>query len=168
MNFMDPNRPLVNAKAETVHEKRSFAKSFREKRCLVPATGFFDYRGSDPKGKKRRYLFETDDKFYVFAGLWQESGGVRYYTIITTEPNDVVKEFHHRMPVILRKADYERWLDPKSTEEELRAMLTPWAGKMTATEAPKGGAAKAAEPEPENHPKKPKAEKRKPASERTR
>lgn len=137
-NFMDPKYPLVNAKAETVHELRTFKKAFATSRCLVPAEGFYDYRGSDPKGAKRRYLFEVPrQKLIAMAGLWQERNGVRQYTIVTTGPNDVMKEFHHRMPVVLAKADYARWLDPETPIEELRGLLRPWAGKMTATEAPK-------------------------------
>src|SRR5262245_9608317 len=68
-NFMDPKRLLVNAVAETVTERRTFSKAFRESRCLVPATGFYDYRKSDPPGQKGRYLFTTSDEFFVFAGL---------------------------------------------------------------------------------------------------
>jgi putative SOS response-associated peptidase YedK len=96
---MDPKRLLVNAVAETVQEKRTFAKVFRETRCLVPATGFYDYRKSDPPGQKMRYLFTTPDELFAFAGLWQERDGVRSYTLLTTGPNKVVAEYHHRMPV---------------------------------------------------------------------
>jgi putative SOS response-associated peptidase YedK len=145
---MDPKFLLANAKAETAAELRTFKKAFASTRCLVPANGFYDYRKSDPKGSKRRYLFEVPDvDVYAMAGLWQERNGVRQFTIVTTEPNDVVKEFHHRMPVILAKADCDRWLDPAASAEDLQGLLRPWAGKLTATEAPKGGAVKAeAEP----------------------
>jgi putative SOS response-associated peptidase YedK len=137
MNFMDPNRPLVNAKAETVAELRTFSKAFRETRCLVPATGFYDYRRSDPPGQKTRYLFTTDDMVFGFAGLWQERDGIRRYTIITTAPNRVVKEYHHRMPVILPRDEYDAWLDPKAKVEELHELLVPWEGSMTVIPAPK-------------------------------
>jgi putative SOS response-associated peptidase YedK len=136
-NFMDPKRLLVNAMAETVAEKRTFAKAFREARCLVPATGFYDYRKSDPPGQKGRYLFTTPDEYFAFAGLWQERDGVRSYTLLTCEPNKVVKEYHHRMPVILPKKAYATWLDPDATAAELQELLVPWMGKMTATAAPK-------------------------------
>jgi putative SOS response-associated peptidase YedK len=136
-NFMDPKRLLVNAVAETVAEKRTFSKAFRETRCLVPATGFYDYRKPDPPGQKGRYLFTTPDEFFAFAGLWQERDGVRSYTLLTTEPNKVVAEYHHWMPVILPKKAYSTWLDPDATAAELQEMLVPWAGNMTATAAPK-------------------------------
>jgi putative SOS response-associated peptidase YedK len=136
-NFFDPKRLLVNAMAETVAEKRTFAKAFRETRCLVPATGFYDYRKSDPPGQKGRYLFETGDELFAFAGIWRESDSVRMYTLLTCEPNTVVKEYHHRMPVILPKKAYAAWLDPDATAEDLQELLVPWAGKMTATAAPK-------------------------------
>jgi hypothetical protein len=96
-NFMFPNELLVNAASESVAKKRTFAKAFRESRCLVPATGFYDHRGSDPVGKRRRYLFETPDEFIAFAGLWRE-GRVRMYALLTCEPNEVVSEYHHRYP----------------------------------------------------------------------
>jgi putative SOS response-associated peptidase YedK len=136
-SFFEPMRLLVNAVAETITKRRTFSKAFRETRCLVPATGFYDYRKSDPSGQKGRYLFTTPEEFFAFAGLWQERDGVRSYTLLTTEPNEVVAEYHHRMPVILPKKAYAAWLDPASTEEELHEVLVPWAGKMTATAAPK-------------------------------
>ena len=76
-------------------------------------------------------------KLFAFAGLWQEREGFRNYTILTCEPNKVVKEYHHRMPVILPKRAYSAWLDPSSSLAELQDLLVPWAGKMTATAAPK-------------------------------
>jgi putative SOS response-associated peptidase YedK len=82
-------------------------------------------------------LFETGDELFAFAGLWRESDGVRVYTLLTSEPNKVVKEYHHRMPVILPKKAYAAWFDANSTPEELQGLLVPWAGKMTATAAPK-------------------------------
>jgi putative SOS response-associated peptidase YedK len=69
--------------------------------------------------------------------LWQERDGVRSYTLLTCEPNKVVKEYHHRMPVILPKKAYSAWLDPDATAAELQDLLVPWAGKMTAMAAPK-------------------------------
>jgi putative SOS response-associated peptidase YedK len=60
--------------------------------------------------------------------------------LLTTEPNKVVKEYHHRMPVILSKKAYAAWLDPDATAAELQELLVPWAGKMTATAAPKPNA----------------------------
>jgi putative SOS response-associated peptidase YedK len=105
-NFADPKRPLVNAKAETVATLRTFSKAFRETRCLVPADGYYEYRQSDPAGKKRRYLFRPGEGVFAFPGLWQERDGVRSYTIITTDPNDVASEYHNRMPVLLHRDDY--------------------------------------------------------------
>jgi putative SOS response-associated peptidase YedK len=76
---------------------------------------------------------------YAMSGLWQERNGVRQFTNVTTKQNDVVKGFHHRMPVVLAKADYDRWLDSKTPIGELLLLLNPWAEKLTATEAPKSG-----------------------------
>jgi putative SOS response-associated peptidase YedK len=158
-NWNDPKRPLVNAKAETVATLRTFANAFRETRCLVPADGYYEYRGSDPAGAKRRYLFRPPDEVFAFPGLWQERDGVRYYTILTTEPNEAAREYHNRMPAILPRSDYDRWLDPNAKPDGLLGLLMPWAGPLTAdlkAKEPKTG-------EPAKEPKPAKGKKEKPA-----
>src|SRR5262249_36410613 len=141
-NPFDPKRPLVNARADKVAKSPVFRKAFRETRCLVPVDGYYEYRQSDPAGRKRRYLFQPDNKGFAVAGMGQQEGEARTYTFITTEPNGVAAEIHNRMPVLLHKADYDRWLDPAKTVDDLLAMLRPWDGPLTATETPKGVAKK--------------------------
>ncbi len=130
---------LFNARAETLARKPAFRDAFRERRCLVPASGFYEWKA---EGKKKiPYLIQmSDGRPFAFAGLWErwERGDppVESCTIVTTEPNDVVRALHDRMPVILSPADYGRWLDPASPPVELLSLLTPFAGQLTA--APTG------------------------------
>jgi putative SOS response-associated peptidase YedK len=138
---------LINARAETVREKRSFADAYDSRRCLVPADGFYEWVEEDGGKQPYRVAFD-DDRPFAMAGLyerWQppepettqtglgafgggagakgttESGDDRVretFTVVTTEPNDVVAELHHRMAVILAPDEEERWLHGDSDEAE--------------------------------------------------
>lgn len=102
---------FINARIETVDEKPAFRDLLRGQRCLVPTNGFYEWKGS---GKhKTPYWFGTgDDVVLCFGGLWSRAVGsdVDTFAIITTPPNDVVAEFHDRMPLILRPDEWDRWL----------------------------------------------------------
>lgn len=104
---------LINARAETVHEKPSFRSSLKKQRCLVPADGFYEWQTRD-KGKVPQYIRLRTGGLFAFAGLWSEwdSGTeiMRTFTIITTGANQELESVHHRMPVILRPKDYDDWL----------------------------------------------------------
>ncbi|MDT8446728.1 MAG: SOS response-associated peptidase [bacterium] len=109
-------KPLINARCETLHEKRSFKESFSKRRCLVVADGFYEWKKSS-EGKKP-FLFQlTDGEPFVMAGVWDcwtAPGGKSERlscAILTTEANELVRPLHHRMPVILRAKDFRRWLD---------------------------------------------------------
>ncbi|MEE8205788.1 MAG: SOS response-associated peptidase [Nitrospinaceae bacterium] len=113
---------LINARAETVHEKPSFKSSFKKRRCLVPADGFYEWQARD-KGKVPQYIHLRTGGLFAFAGLWSEwdSGTeiLQTFTIITTDANRELESIHHRMPVILMPQDYDCWLaaslqDPKN------------------------------------------------------
>ena len=119
---------MINARAETVATKPSFRNAFRKRRCLIPANGFYEWRGE--KGNKQPYYITTSSaKPFAFAGLWEtwtdkESGEESVYkscTIITTAAGESIREIHHRMPVILNPEFYEKWLntnikDPKELQ----------------------------------------------------
>lgn len=128
---------MINARAETVAEKPSFRKAFRERRCLILADGFYEWRKTD-SGKQPYYIRMQDESPFAFAGLWERwSRGVdevRSCAIITTKPNGLVRGIHDRMPVILPAENYEAWLDPDLREIELlTSLLTPYpAGDMQA------------------------------------
>jgi len=111
---------MINARAETVAEKPSYRTALRSRRCLVPANGFFEWRRV---GITRApfYIHMKDESLFAFAGLydtWRDPNGVAVttYTIITTEPNELVATIHDRMPVILHREDEDRWLDPGITD----------------------------------------------------
>ena len=127
---------MFNARAETITEKPSFRNSFRRRRCLVPATGFYEWR-TEPGTKKKipvHFTLKSGEPF-CFAGLWDEwvSGDgevVRSFTIITTTPNELVAGVHDRMPVILHREDEGRWVRAGG-DAGLTALLVPFpAGLM--------------------------------------
>lgn len=110
---------LINARAETVHEKPSFKSSFKQRRCLVPTDGFYEWQVRDA-GKFPQYIRLRTGGLFAFAGLWSEwdSGKeiLKTFTIITTNANRDIESVHHRMPVILMPENYENWLAPASKE----------------------------------------------------
>jgi putative SOS response-associated peptidase YedK len=114
----------INARAETVTTLPTYKEPFRHKRCIVPATGFYepDKIHFTKPPYPWHYFKLKDQKVFGFAGLYdvwkdRETGKEMYtYTIITTEPNAVVGEFHDRMPVILQREDEDTWLNPDISE----------------------------------------------------
>jgi putative SOS response-associated peptidase YedK len=126
----------INAKAETVAQLPTFREPFRHKRCLVPATGFYepDKINKDKPPFIWHYFKLKDQPLFGFAGLYdiwidKQTGKEIYsYTIITTTPNAVVGKYHDRMPVILQKDDEETWLSPDIAEPEpLLSLLKPYS-----------------------------------------
>jgi putative SOS response-associated peptidase YedK len=127
---------LANARGETVAEKPSFRNAFRRGRCLIPASGFYEWQGV--KGRKQPYyIYPRDRELFGIAGiteLWQgPDGPVHTCAIITTEANDLMKNIHDRMPVILRPEDYAAWLasDNQATAE-LQQLIKPCPAAMMA------------------------------------
>ena len=115
----------INARAETVADKPSFRAAFKARRCIVPASGFYEWTGA--KGQKQAYYIAGRDGTPLsFAGLWEgwkepESGDrIETFTIIVTEANDFLQPWHHRMPVILESASFGAWLDGSAGTELLR------------------------------------------------
>jgi putative SOS response-associated peptidase YedK len=110
---------LINARGETLSEKPAFRGSYKYKRCLILADGFYEWKATiGTKVKIPYYLQLKDGKPFGFAGLWSDwqaadGSEVRSCTIITTTPNALVAPIHNRMPAILRAEDREEWLDPK-------------------------------------------------------
>ncbi|MGA2105909.1 SOS response-associated peptidase [Methanoregula sp.] len=104
----------INARAESLEEKPMFRDLLKSKRCLVPASGFFEWK-KEAGHKVPFYIHVKDDPIFSFAGLydiWQNPAGtiLQTYTIITTAANELVAPLHDRMPVILRQDDEIRWL----------------------------------------------------------
>lgn len=120
---------LINARSETAATKPAFREAFRSRRCLVPADGFYEWRRA--AGRREAFHFRRRDAgLLAFAGLLEPAAGpaeAAACVILTTEPNDVVREVHDRMPVILRPEDYARWLDPSFHDAAgLRHVLAPF------------------------------------------
>lgn len=115
---------MINARAETVAEKPSFKNALKTRRCLIPADGFYEWAAAEGGGRKQPMRFTmADGAPFAMAGLWEawqrpEGGELFSFTIITTEANAALKPYHHRMPVILNPADYEKWLDPMITDAD--------------------------------------------------
>jgi putative SOS response-associated peptidase YedK len=120
-----------NARAETVVTSPAYRTPFRQQRCLVPANGFFEWKGTD-HGKQPYFIKLKSRPLFAFAGLfdvWKDAEGkeLKTYTIITTTPNSVVAPIHDRMPVILYEADESTWLNPNiQAVPRLGALLKPY------------------------------------------
>jgi putative SOS response-associated peptidase YedK len=131
-----PSSPLTNARAETLAQKPTFREAFRHRRCLIPATGFYEW---EKRGRARLpWLFRrAGAEPFAFAGLWEPhaAGGRPAAVIVTTAPNELMAPLHHRMPALLISAEACRaWLDFSATESDLASLLTPAdAAQMTAT-----------------------------------
>lgn len=119
---------MINARAETAHEKPSFKNALRRRRCLIPATGFYEW---PRKGKPPVYIHLPDKPLFAFAGLWErwnspQGDEIRTCTILTTEPNDAIRPFHHRMALILPPEHYALWLSADElTPDQLMPLMTP-------------------------------------------
>ena len=136
---------MINARAETVAQKRSFARAFRKQRCLVIADGFYEWRKiADAKRKIPMYVHLREDRPFGFAGLyenWKSKDGkvLQSCTIITTQPNELMASIHNRMPVIIAPDKRNIWLDSAIQDtDRLTPLLTPYdAAEMDAYEVSK-------------------------------
>jgi putative SOS response-associated peptidase YedK len=119
---------LINARAETLEQKPSFAESFLRRRCLIAADGFYEWKR---EGKwKQPYFFQmNDESLFAFAGIWDEwksaEQSIISCAIITTTANELVATIHDRMPVILTEETYQTWLRDEANPRELKTLLTP-------------------------------------------
>jgi putative SOS response-associated peptidase YedK len=130
---------FINARSETAAEKPAFRTAFQQKRCLIPADGFYEWKKMPDGRKQPMYFFQKDRQLFTFAGLWsawQTPDGETLHTcaILTTEPNDLVTQVHNRMPVILPAESRDDWLSdlPK---ESLQALLSPYPAQDMAAHA---------------------------------
>ncbi|MBN1828011.1 MAG: SOS response-associated peptidase [Deltaproteobacteria bacterium] len=118
---------LINARVETIHEKPSFRSSFKKKRCLIPADGYYEWRLG--KTKKTPFFIRSASKEPLgLAGLydvWSDGEGRERWTcaIVTMEADSRMQPIHNRMPVIVAPEDRRLWLDPETESEVLRGML---------------------------------------------
>jgi putative SOS response-associated peptidase YedK len=108
----------INARAESVATSPVYREAFKKRRCLVPADFFYEWQLVDAKTKQPYAIALRDWSLFAFAGLWERwadkvTGEIKEtYTVVTTDPNELMRTIHDRMPVILKPSDYSRWLDP--------------------------------------------------------
>lgn len=124
---------MINARGETLREKPSFRSAYRRRRCLVLADGYYEWQRS--AGAKQPYFISfTDREPFGMAGLWEtwrdpaSGDALESCCIVTTAPAPAVAHVHDRMPVIVGRADYDEWLDPRNEAvERLDRLLVPCA-----------------------------------------
>ena len=129
---------LINARAETVATKPAFRNALRERRCLIVTDGFYEWQAQG-RGKQPWCIRMQDGRPFAFAGLWERwtdpvGRAIESCTIITTAPNALIKQLHHRMPVIPAPRDYDLWLDARIRDvDRLLPLLVPYpAEELTA------------------------------------
>lgn len=126
--------PLINARAEGIEKKPSFRSPFKHRRCIIPASGFFEWQANE--GRKQPFFIRpVDGGYFTLAGVWDHWQGedgkvINSCAIITTEANAMMRKIHDRMPLILEQRDLGVWLDPDTEQERVLAMLLPYQGEM--------------------------------------
>ncbi len=125
-------RPLINARAETVATQPAFRESFERRRCLIPADGFYEWR-RDPEGKQPIWFSpsgEPGGELFAFAGVWaqlkrRDEPPLVSCALITCTPNETVRSVHDRMPVVLTREAEPEWIDPGAKPDRLLELLRP-------------------------------------------
>ena len=123
----DKKRVIFNARSETALEKRTFRDSVKERRCIVPATGFYEW-----SEKKDKYFFRSPDhRVLLFAGFYRQYEGTDRFVILTTQANASLEGIHHRMPLILEPGEVNTWMfDPEATDILLHKRPGPLEKEM--------------------------------------
>jgi putative SOS response-associated peptidase YedK len=122
---------LVNARSETVFEKHSFRQAIRVRRCLIPASGFYEWQ-SNGKNKIPYYIAMREGLPMAFAGIWEqwktpEGSVLESCAILTTKANSLIEQLHDRMPVILHPDEFSLWLDREISEvDKLQQLFKPY------------------------------------------
>lgn len=126
---------MINARAETVATKLAYRTAFHQRRCLVPASGFFEWEQT-ARGRQPYAVRLKDTDLFAFAGLWEHWEGedgkiIESCTIIVTDANELLRPIHDRMPVILDPDDYDAWLGSMTAEiDHLQTLLRPYPTKQ--------------------------------------
>lgn len=128
-------KELINIRAETLKEKKTFAGDLAKRRCLVLADSFYEWKAVPGQKRKVPYrILMKNEKPFAFAGLWEEGKNeLARFAIVTTAPNELVAKIHNRMPVILSPRDEQSWLDTsRPVGAALQALRSFPAKEMTA------------------------------------
>ncbi len=123
--------PIINARAEGLKFRPAFKNSFRYRRCIIPASGFYEWPSCNEE-RFPHYFSRSDSRHLCFAGIWEiwhGPGGeqVNSCAIITVEANEIVRKVHKRMPVILQDSFLHAWLNPETPVQDLQMMLRPYS-----------------------------------------
>jgi len=128
-------KPLINARSEDLAERPAFRDSFKHRRCLIPASGFYEWQG-EGRNRQPHLVRLRDGAPFAFAGLWdrwqpQGQPALDSCAILTTIPNELIAPLHDRMPVILQPAHFGLWLDPAlSDSAALQEILRPYPAEL--------------------------------------
>ena len=119
---------LINARSETVAKKPAFRAAFRRRRCLVPASGYYEWQAR-PGGKKPFFIYAAAAGCFAIAGLWErwqrDDQVIESCTVLTCDANRRLSEIHNRMPVVIRRDAYNLWLNAAAELSALTAVLKP-------------------------------------------
>ena len=134
----------INARAEGIETSRTFREPFKKRRCLVPASGFYEWKKIAPKNKQPFAFDLTNGNMMAFAALWDawkdpsDGKWLQSFSIVTTDANEIMAPIHNRMPVILHSGDFDRWLSREETHQLPIDLLRPFpADEMEAFEVSK-------------------------------
>ncbi len=128
----DRSSMQINARSERVFEKSSFKEAYKQRRCLIPLNGYFEWK-KDVRTKKSKpyFIVSANEDYFVFAGIYESwydntlKKTILTCALLTTEPNEKIASIHDRMPVILESHQWELWLDNKSSYRDLNGLYTP-------------------------------------------
>jgi len=126
---------MINARSETVHEKPAFRQSIHSRRCIVPASGFFEWAAT-PTGKIPHYVTMRDGSPLAFAGIWEswktsEGESIETCAILTTAANSLMAPIHDRIPVILHLTEFDHWLDRSvNNPQKLQRIYQPYPSEL--------------------------------------
>ena len=122
----------INARSESVYEKSSFKEAYKQRRCLIPLNGYFEWKKDEQSKKsKAHFIVSTSGDYFTFAGIyesWYDNAlkeTILSCALLTTEPNEKISMLHDRMPVIIESHQWEMWLNDRSSYAQLNTLFTP-------------------------------------------
>ena len=126
----------INARSESVFEKSSFKEAYRQRRCLIPLNGYYEWtKDAETKKSRPHFIVSATGDYFVFAGIYESwydntlNETILTCALLTTEPNDKIAELHDRMPVILEEEKWGLWLNHRSSYSELNRLFSPIASE---------------------------------------
>ena len=127
----------INARSETVFEKNSFRESYKQRRCIIPINGYFEWEKDDITKQSTPHIITSNThNYFAFAGIYEywydntTGKTILSCALLTTQPNEKIETIHDRMPVILEQKDWNKWLDLNSNYKELNKLYTPISSNL--------------------------------------